>query len=50
MGILAGKRALILGRLYRRGTEWKFAAIGEPTPDSFVGQTVVRIAQEYNQA
>jgi tellurium resistance protein TerZ len=44
-----GKRALILGRLYRRGNEWKFAAIGDATEDVFVGQTVVRIAREYNQ-
>ena len=44
-----GKRALILGRLYRKGSEWKFAAIGDPTEDTFVAQTVVRIAQEYNK-
>ena len=43
-----GKRALILGRLYRKGNEWKFAAIGDPTEDTFVAQTVVRIAQSYN--
>lgn len=41
------KRALILGRLYRRGGEWKFAAMGEPTDDTFVGLTVLRIATEY---
>lgn len=40
-------RALILGRLYRRSDEWKFAAIGEPTEDTFVGQTFVRIAQQH---
>lgn len=45
----SGKRALILGRLYRRGSEWKFAAMGEPTEDVFVGQTVARIAQDYNK-
>jgi tellurium resistance protein TerZ len=45
-----GKRALILGRLYRKGIEWKFAAIGDPTEDVFVGQTSLRITQEYNQA
>jgi tellurium resistance protein TerZ len=43
-----GKSALILGRLYRKGSEWKFAAIGDPTEDTFVAQTVVRIAQSYN--
>lgn len=45
----SGKRALILGRLYRRGSEWKFAAMGEPTEDVFVGQTVARIASDYNK-
>ena len=43
-----GKRALILGRLYRRGAEWKFNAIGDPTDDASVAHTVFRIAQEYN--
>jgi tellurium resistance protein TerZ len=43
-----GKFSLILGRLYRKGSEWKFNAIGDPTDDVFVGQTVVRIAKEYN--
>jgi tellurium resistance protein TerZ len=43
-----GRSALILGRLYRKGSEWKFAAIGDPTEDTFVAQTVVRIAQSYN--
>ena len=44
-----GRRAMILGRLYRRGAEWKFAAIGDPTEDVFVGQTVLRITQNYNK-
>lgn len=44
-----GKRALILGRLYRRGEEWKFAAIGDPTEDVFVGQTVKRIVEQYSK-
>lgn len=42
-----GRRSLIMGRLYRKGSEWKFAAIGDATEDVFVGQTIVRIAQEY---
>ena len=29
-------------------SEWKFAAIGDPSEDTFVAQTVVRIAQSYN--
>lgn len=29
----AGYRSMILGKLYRRNGEWKFSAIGEPTRD-----------------
>jgi tellurium resistance protein TerZ len=43
-----GMRALILGRLYRKSAEWKFNAIGDPTEDSFVAQTVIRIVKQYN--
>jgi hypothetical protein len=45
-----GRRAMILGRLYRHGEYWKFAAIGEPTSDEFVGQTVLRVANDYRTA
>jgi tellurium resistance protein TerZ len=45
-----GRRALILGRLYRKAGEWRFAAIGDVTEDVFVGQTVARIASEYHDA
>ena len=45
-----GRRAMILGRLYRHGDGWKFAAIGEPTSDEFVGQTVLRVANDYRNA
>ena len=44
------RRALIMGRLYRRGAEWKFAAVGAVTEDVFVGQTVVRIVKEFATA
>lgn len=43
----AGKRALILGKLYKRDGEWKFHAIGDPTEDVFIGQTIARIAKDY---
>lgn len=43
----AGSRALIMGKLYRRNGEWRFAAIGDPTPDAFVGETVQRILRNY---
>ncbi len=41
----ANCRALILGKLYRHGDDWKFNAIGDPTDDSFVGTTIIRIMQ-----
>lgn len=42
-----GKTALILGKLYKRNNQWKFDAIGDPTEDSFLGQTIQRIMQSY---
>ena len=43
----AGKRALILGKLYKRNDEWKFDAIGDPTDDKFFTQTIQRILRNY---
>ena len=43
----AGKRALIMGKLYKKGGTWKFNAIGDPAEDAFLGQTIVRIVQSY---
>ncbi len=43
----AGKKALIMGKLYKRNNEWKFDAIGDPTEDSFLGQTIQRIVRSY---
>ncbi len=40
-------RALIMGRLYRHGGDWKFAAIGDATEDAFLWETVSRIARLY---
>ena len=42
-----GMRALIMGRLYRRGTAWKFAAIGDAYDDANIGVTIHRIAKHY---
>lgn len=36
----AGKTTLIAGEIYRHGSEWKFAAIGEGTLDSSLGEIV----------
>lgn len=46
-GQYAGKRSIIMGKLYKREGEWKFSAIGDPTEDTFLGQTVQRIMQSY---
>ena len=43
----AGKKAIIMGKLYKKDNEWKFNAIGDPTEDSFLGQTIQRIMQSY---
>lgn len=45
----SGKRALIMGKLYKKEGAWKFHAIGEPTEDTFIGQTIVRIVQSYTK-
>lgn len=43
----SGKRALIMGKLYKRDGAWKFHAIGDPTDDVFLGQTIQRIIKSY---
>lgn len=43
----AGKRSMILGKLYKKDGEWKFNAIGDPTDDVFLGQTIHRIVKSY---
>lgn len=39
----AGKMSLILGEMYRQGTDWKFSAVGEGTIDPDIGS----IANKY---
>lgn len=43
----AGKQSIIMGKLYKRNGEWKFSAIGDPTEDVFLGQTIARIVKSY---
>ncbi len=43
----SGKRSIIMGKLYKRNGEWKFSAIGDPTEDTFLGQTIHRIIKSY---
>lgn len=42
-----GKRSIIMGKLYKKNDEWKFNAIGDPTEDTFLGQTIHRIVKSY---
>lgn len=41
-----GRRALIMGRLYKRAGQWRFGAIGEATTDGNIAETVQRIVRE----
>lgn len=43
----AGKRALIMGKLYRNGDRWKFAAIGDAYEDRNLCETIQRILKSY---
>lgn len=46
----AGKNALIMGKLYRRNGEWKFAAIGDAYNDQYdLRKTVKRILASYTK-
>ena len=42
-----GKRSIIMAKLYKRNDEWKFSAIGDPTDDTFLGQTIHKIVASY---
>lgn len=45
----AGKRALVMGKLYRRGGEWKFAAIGDAYEDKNIVLTIGRVCKNYSK-
>lgn len=45
----AGKRGLIMGKLYRRGGEWKFAAIGDAFEDVNIIFTIERVIKDYSK-
>lgn len=42
-----GKKALVMGELYKKDGVWKFNAIGDASEDVFLGQTIQRISQTY---
>lgn len=44
-----GMRALVMGKLYRRNKEWKFAAIGDAFQDENIIKTVARVIKDYNK-
>jgi tellurium resistance protein TerZ len=41
------KKALIMGKLYKRNNEWKFDAIGDATDDAIFLQTIQTILNNY---
>jgi len=43
----AGYVSMILGKLYKRNGEWKFAAIGEPTRDQDLKATLFSVMNRY---
>jgi tellurium resistance protein TerZ len=43
----AGKKAVIKDKLYKKDGEWKFHAIGEPTEDNNLCETIKRIIKSY---
>jgi tellurium resistance protein TerZ len=43
----AGHVAMVMGVFYKRNGEWKFNAIGEPTKDKKLEETVKTVAQNY---
>ena len=44
-----GKRSLVMGKLYRRNGEWKFAAIGDAFEDRSIVHTIARVMKDYSK-
>ena len=44
-----GKRALVMGKLYRRSGVWKFAAIGDAFEDRSIVHTIARVIKDYSK-
>ena len=44
-----GKRALIMGKLYRHNGDWKFAAIGDAHEDTSIIYTLARVMKDYSK-
>lgn len=43
----AGKRALVMGKLYKTKNEWKFAALGDAYDDKNLCETIIRILRSH---
>lgn len=43
----AGHVSMVMGKLYKRNGNWKFSAIGEPTKDKNLQETIVTITKKY---
>ena len=44
-----GKRGLVMGKLYRRNGDWKFAAIGDAFEDRSIVNTIARVIKDYSE-
>ncbi len=44
-----GMRGLVMGKLYRRNGEWKFAAIGDAFEDRSIVHTIARVIKDYSK-
>lgn len=44
----SGKKAMIMGKLYKAEDEWKFNAIGDATPDVNIAQTIHTVLSHYS--
>lgn len=42
-----GKRGMVMGKLYRRNSDWKFAAIGDAYDDPNIVHTIARVMKDY---
>lgn len=45
----AGMRGLIMGKLYKKDGDWKFAAIGDAFPDASIVHTIARVVRDYSK-
>lgn len=44
-----GMRALVMGKLYCRNGEWKFAALGDAFEDKSIVNTIARVIKDYSK-